>query len=421
MSSTPPFKDPLSSMQTQDASPFFRLPLELRRSVYTHAFDFSACHLHSSPASDGTPTLRITACVAPTASAEDNLDGSERCPVKGTPGHRKWPVPSQIFKRRAQSSWGPHWMCEELALYPKDCGEDVLEERSVALSRHFTRALKVCRRMFWDLIGEAMVMAEFHIAGLRTLKALLEVEEPSADDFDVDYFIRSRIRNLSITLRAPLAFFNDIEKSRYTSQQVQGHSSSSSLKDEGDVAFWSRVPSILLPRAPHLRRLQLWLDHDGEEYWSVVNEREILGPMETLATSNPSLNLVCILPKAHPAIEDRQRHFLPEDEEHHGQSSSGFEIRRILRQRYRVLMSDVLGREYMEYVIDFPHTHPRSSLFPTTPRDELEQHEAAGWRRGINVIRAAAVSRGFRYSKRSRWLASPREVEAGEFLPLFKK
>lgn len=136
---------PVELVDNQDASPLFNIPLELRRAIYAHLVDVSAQHIHSVAASDGSSRLRFTPCIAPGASDQDELDGSERCPDPRVPGER-YPIVSQIFRRRLLSSWGPHWMCEELALHPRDCGQDVLQA-AVSVSSHYLSHLRVCKRM----------------------------------------------------------------------------------------------------------------------------------------------------------------------------------------------------------------------------------------------------------------------------------
>ena len=113
---------------------------------------------------------------------------------------------------------------------------------------------------------------------------------------------------------------------------------------------------------PWLRNLHIWLDHNGpsNEYWSVVNERAILAPMEAIKTThNPDLKLVCFLPNLHPEIENRQRHYLPGEREEENPPSQ-LEIHRLLRQRYRVLEhTDIRGirgtcPKHVRYYEDFP-------------------------------------------------------------------
>jgi hypothetical protein len=263
----------------------------------------------------------------------------------------------------------------------------VLELRLTAPSRYF----------------EVTATADLHVVDLGTLKALLQTSEPSATEFGVKGLDYSSIHSLSITLSQPLAFFEAIEKFPDASQQDQGRASASDPDHDNGVAFWCRLPSVFHARLPALQKLRVWLDHNGEQYWSVVSERRILAPVEALATTRPDLELVCVLPRVHPLIEDLQRHYLPQVEEERGATSSSLVIRRILRQRYRVFRNDSTGRERMLYVEDFPHTHPGGRLYRDWSREEEENYEAAGWRRGVNVIKVARRRRGCRWTGRPRW------------------
>jgi hypothetical protein len=187
------------------------------------------------------------------------------------------------------------------------------------------------------------------------------------------------ISRLSITLSLPLPFFQAIAASPSSDQDR----APSNLED--DLSTWSHIASRLLIQLPRLRKLHIWLDHNGKEYWSVVNERAILAPIEALKTSNPGLKLVCVLPKVHPRIEDRQRHYLG-DEDNTGnseESSSRLEIHRILRQRYRVVERST-GYKYVIYAQDFPHILD-NPLCDCMSLAEKEEFEGTMWRAGENV------------------------------------
>ena len=196
----------------------------------------------------------------------------------------------------------------------------------------------------------------------------------------------------------PLGFFQAIEAASLPSQDQDRASSSSSSKqeDNDDVRTWSHLlPSRLLVQLPQLRKLQVWLDHNGKDYWSVVNERVVLAPMEALKTINPELELVCALPKVHPKVEDRQRHYLPGDEEDESFSSSRLEFHRFLRQRYRVLEDAITGDQRIIYVTDFPHIVGNPN-FDNWSLAEKESMESAMWRSGTDVDRLLGMSLRFK-------------------------
>lgn len=264
-----------------------------------------------------------------------------------------------------------------------------------------------------EVVDHVAAMTDFHIADLQTLRLFVEDSGPPRTLFSLEALDHSRITKLSITLSQHLKFFNSISKACRKSKEDEGHESTPSSNsgdspkcNSGDIDFWVRLPSTLPTHLPSLRKLHVWLDHNDGPYWSSVNERSILTPMEALKTANPQLELVCVLPRVHPRVESSQRHYLPGDAEQQGPDplQDKLEIHRILRQRYRVFRdicsttSTENGR--VQYVEDFPHLHGLT-LFSGMSRAEREQFEADGWRRGVNVIRSAQ-GRG-RYSQRPRF------------------
>lgn len=245
------------------------------------------------------------------------------------------------------------------------------------------------------MVGVVTTAADFHVTDLRALEALLDHREPAPTPFTFEGSIRPCIARLSITLSRPLTFFQAIEATSLASQ-AQGDASSSNPEDD-ETGIWShQLPSRLLIQLPRLRKLHVWLDHNRLDYWSVVNERAILAPMEALKTSSPGLELVCVLPKLHPQIEDRQRHYLPGDEEEES-SSRRLEIRRILRQRERILENANTGDRYIISTQDFPHLVGDPSFYYMSMA-ELEEFERRLWHAGVNVQQLAGfMYRGSRY------------------------
>ncbi|KAK1760057.1 hypothetical protein QBC47DRAFT_455874 [Echria macrotheca] len=349
--------DGTSAIDRQDESPFFSMPIELRNAVYEQLFEFRDQHVRSVAGIDGTQQFALTPCIAPPISDDQERVGRERFP-KNDP---KNPDLQPLKMRRIASSWGPHWMCEELALYPKECASGTSEGwiADAAVSRTVYPALLVCKRMYLDLVQLAGSKSDLHITDLQTLHAL------------------------SITLSQPLTLFRELETASAQSKESDG----SSVHDV-EVRTWRSLPSRLLARFPSLRRFTIWLDHNDENnYWSVVNERAVLGPMECLKTIKPDLELVCFLPKSHPKIEDPQRHYLPTNE---GCSSPCFEIRRTLRQRWRVHRSGSDPNDSLTFATDFPHIllehYGSGSLgFAKMSLAEKEEYEMKLRRNGVDV------------------------------------
>ncbi|KAK0744034.1 hypothetical protein B0T18DRAFT_195007 [Schizothecium vesticola] len=327
----------VAAIDNQDASPLFKIPLELRRAIYANLVDVSARHICSVAGSDGISRLRFTLCIAPGPSDEDYLDGSERCPELY---ESDIPVAGPIFKRRLLSSWGPHWMCEELAFHPQDCSEDALQAASSLFGDAFS-FLRACKRMFLEVVDDVTATTDFHVADLQTLQLLVENSGLPHAPFSLEALNRSKITRLSITLIQRLKFFQTMSNICRASQKDQDQEDASKLssnskgnlnpEDNSNISFWPRLPSVLPTHLPGLRKFHLWLDYNRVCYWSVVNERSILAPVEALGTANPQLELVCVLPRVHPPIENRRRHYLPDDADQEGPARSRLKIHRIIR------------------------------------------------------------------------------------------
>ncbi|KAK1836826.1 hypothetical protein QBC39DRAFT_337417 [Podospora conica] len=402
---TAPPEEAATLIDNQDASPLFNIPLELRRAIYTHLFDFSARHVYSMVGSDGTSRLHFVPCIAPGASDADDLDGSERCPDKPDP-ETQYPIAGPIFKRRLLSSWGPHWMCQEMAFHPEDCSDDSIKAASSLAGGGFS-LLRVCKRMFLELVDDVTATTDFHVADLRTLRRFVENTARPHTLFGFEALDRSRISMLSITISQDLAFFQAMsklcKKIKKAKSQDGASKPSPNTKSGRNIKFWPCLPSALPAHLPALRKFHLWLDHNCFKYWSAVNERAILAPVEDLGMANPELELICVLPRVHPKIENSQRHYLPDDGVNEAPTSSQLRIRRILRQRYRVfLRSGEPGNDLIRSVDDFPHTYSHTDpggWFGDMARAEREEYEASGWRRGVNVITEEQIRSRRHYSR----------------------
>ena len=92
------------SYELQLASGIFRIPIEIRRAIYADLINTAGIHITLS-AQGG---VQLTRCLEPDLAAENV--GDERRP----PG--EWAPNRLIWARRVDSSWGPHWECEETAL-----------------------------------------------------------------------------------------------------------------------------------------------------------------------------------------------------------------------------------------------------------------------------------------------------------------
>jgi hypothetical protein len=220
----------------------------------------------------------------------------------------------------------------------------------------------------------------FHVTDLDTLNALFKTEGISASEpsssalYGFKSMFLPRITKLAITLRLPLPIFEALGS-------VQAN-------EDGPI-IWSEA-FLRITQLEALRSLRIWLDHSNKAYWSVVNERAILSPLEPLA-SIPYLDLSFDLPKLHPQLEDSDRHFIEEDTTNSSLiSSSPFKIRRRLRQRYHAEKND-MGKYWATYAPDFPFclSYPN---FEFTSLEEMESWERRAWQAGVDIQRVLAAS-----------------------------
>lgn len=219
----------------------------------------------------------------------------------------------------------------------------------------------------------------FNVTDLPTLDVLLEISGASpSSPFGFKNSFFPYVTKLDISLRLPLPFFNALD----SSHEIKDGSSTPVIEDA--LKTWSRLSSRIT-QLKELHSIRICLDHTSKPYWSVVNERAVLSQFEPLA-SNSDLDLVFVLPKLHPSLEDPQRHYIEEKNttDRSFASLSQFKIRRILRQR-RQSKKNCLGHYQVIYAEDFPHLlgHPgvrhRSLLW-------VEEVERAMWRAGQDVI-----------------------------------
>jgi len=145
-----------STVHNQVESSFFSAPLEVRRVIYGHVFTLAGQHIlrrinnNNDDDDDRTQEFILTPCTAPCIQAAildgQNTGGLERRCTRSE--SRLESDYSPIYKRRLASTWGPHWLCEELAFrwkhehYPQE--KDNLLSAS---SRSLSSLLRVCKRM----------------------------------------------------------------------------------------------------------------------------------------------------------------------------------------------------------------------------------------------------------------------------------
>jgi hypothetical protein len=155
----------------------------------------------------------------------------------------------------------------------------------------------------------------FHTTDLETLASSMDPDFQRRAAFALAFSIVPLITSLSISLRLLLAFCKALEA------ETSAGSSSESL----EVMAW-RDLSDVLAKLRKLRILRFRLDHDGQESWTVVNERAIVSFLTPLAIL-PGLDITVDLPKLHPKLETPERHFTDNS------PPPPFPTNQILRQR----------------------------------------------------------------------------------------
>jgi hypothetical protein len=110
-------------MESQEQSQFLSIPHEVRQAIYACLMP-NAIHVFLRQGKIATST-----CILPDTGEE--LTGEER----------NAPKDKTLWAQRLQSSWGPHWQCEEIA---QGTAEDLADCKS---DKSIVALLFVCKNM----------------------------------------------------------------------------------------------------------------------------------------------------------------------------------------------------------------------------------------------------------------------------------
>jgi hypothetical protein len=204
----------------------------------------------------------------------------------------------------------------------------------------------------------------------------------------------SRIQSLSIVLWLPLT--------KHKSGRRTAAISPAALRS------WTQLcPAILA--LTNTRRLRIWIDHDGYESWTVVNERAILAPLSN-RSDNSGVEITVNLPKLHPKYETPKRHFTP------ACASPSFVVERRLRQRkHAVPRGD--GTLTVQYKADFPILYDNSDISDDDNEEtleEVERRERWLWESGDNVEARVGMLSGRNRYVYFQWHTESEESSSGE-------
>ncbi|KAH7067754.1 hypothetical protein FB567DRAFT_255062 [Paraphoma chrysanthemicola] len=321
-------------MTPQPRITLFTIPLELRHEIYSYLVPCHGIHISIENARP-----RISACVQPRPN--DPRCGHERRYLRNTCSRT---TPDPVFARRAASTWGAHWKCEELAKMEKECNKKM---RLVWT--------QVSHQMLTDVLAYVIEISTTYVTDLETLKKIITPNAPLVPEYLSS--VLAHIRHLSVTLRLPLDTFRQIEAS-YTRLQTPRKSKTPIRKQKAPHHHrksrpeWRRAahppiwPTICsgLANLKNLQKLDVWIDHNSKSSWSVVHERAFLAQLESLL--GDEVNVTAHIPKLHPKYEDDERHYT---------DTSAVPDFRIERRRREICIVEIEdGKMKMEIKMDFP-------------------------------------------------------------------
>ncbi|KAH8722874.1 hypothetical protein GQ44DRAFT_774655 [Phaeosphaeriaceae sp. PMI808] len=343
---------------------FFAAPREIRDAIYAQLIPKRAHLVFRGH------LLHLTPCVQ-----RDN-DGDPGCASRH-PNDAAFSTDNSdpTYLRRLRSEWGPHWRCEEDRFLRNTNDEADADADDMSMS-----PLLACKRMFGEFVVAMFDTVAIHINDIHTLSMIVLNSDPKwirepgrllAPNL-VDVAGVSEIKELHVTLRLPIAAYNELTTNN------EGYSSSSFLVPSF-LSTWSQLP-LAIERLRSLQRLRIWLDHDEPCSWSIVNERAILNPLVSLNRNGFDVSIN--LPKLHPRWETPNRHFTDD--------SAPFllPIHRRYRQRYHsILLSD--GSLYQQHSPDFPETYEAIEDFEVwgfATKLEAEELEKRNWKLGHDPV-----------------------------------
>jgi len=217
-----------------------------------------------------------------------------------------------------------------------------------------------------DVVDFLVERVGFHVTNLDTLHTLLHSGSTEAPQYLAPSL--SRIRHLELALRLPLEAFEQIE-------YHVGHTTSDWIPNP---LSWLRLCPALAC-LEQLRTLHIWIDHDGSETYTLVNERAFLSPLNALKSTLPNLTITINLPKLHPKYEKPERHYTP-----YTSPPRDFSITRRTRQTSHAL-TNRHGEWCVDYIPDFPILSCHEFDSDSEAEERTEAFERMLWERGDDV------------------------------------
>ncbi|KAK3317195.1 hypothetical protein B0T19DRAFT_404902 [Cercophora scortea] len=280
-------------------------------------------------------------------------------------------VPSSPPTKARNSTWGPHWQCEEIA------------QKAPGYQQHQLDSGANCDSDNHAIAFRMQETRGLHSASLSSPYGLLSAIGPS-------------LMKLDITLRVPLLFLQAIFDDNITESTYTGSPNTrtnngpeAAAQHIGNECHWVRKWAGLWPalafRLRKLRHLHVWLDHEDSRSWSLVNECAVLS---SLARSFPLDNIAGLegvsltLPNLHPLHENPEIHFIASSLK----IPPSIAINRRMRPVYWFEVSAPGERAEVMHVADFPFMVQYSGIkdhgWEDTSQEEIQEIEREWWLTG---------------------------------------
>ncbi|KAF2024295.1 hypothetical protein EK21DRAFT_94223 [Setomelanomma holmii] len=330
-------------------SPVLNAPYDIRRAILLNLLP-QEIHIYID---HYTKRLCMTPCVLRKCPGSDQDTGFDRRDTGKFDNDPMW-------AKRLNSSWGPHWTCEEVAQ------SELRDIKGVKKSCYaFLALMRMCKQMFNDIVDLLRHETTFYVTDFRILDSLTT---PG---------ILWKIRRLSLIIRLPLLLckaMEDMEEARIANASTPAFSEERIELGMRTIA-WMKVSSPLT-RLQKLRILDIWIDHNDKQSWSIIHERAVLRPLEPLLEV-PELQMVINLPKLHPRWEMKSKGwFYGEDGK-----PSRFRICRRRRQEFHAEKDELDRLTCVTLEADFPSMRDWPE-FEGLTEEELEEKEGRLWREG---------------------------------------
>ncbi|KAH7381919.1 hypothetical protein BKA64DRAFT_764190 [Cadophora sp. MPI-SDFR-AT-0126] len=247
--------------------------------------------------------------------------------------------------------------------------------RMKSTSTFWTPTSLIFTTFFWflDVCSSMAETTAFNSTDLDTMETLLRLADDRGSGPNLSWslwnYVRPSIHVLNITLRLPLAFYQELADHETSKSEHEDCTFTTSVANSTWVGIWQAVCEL-----HHLRRICIWLDHDGPDSWSLVKERLVFGRVFGILEAPRKL---------HPRISSPTTHYSEASE------LPSFKIERRFRQRYHC--EEWAPGQFREVLKpDFPILYELGEVEVSGMNlEQIEDYERMLWNRGDDVERFA--------------------------------